>query len=244
MGDTGDSFHQRHAAHLQAALDKYYYYYHDSTDTPRPPRLELTCLNAPIPLDDTTFTWWTLPPGERSYTVDTYENFDTTSHVILQALQQTNYDFVLGHSQGGIICAALCALGRIPNDSMPRGGFVWAGIAMPNPYRSQVLNMVNNNNNNNNNNNHHSGPPKADILFVHGIHDPITSYNLGEEVYQAFERSHEYSVQWFAHDGGHEVPVTDDDAMQYMVQWMKERMEQTTKNTALKDSQDTTSSKL
>jgi predicted esterase len=94
--------------------------------------LEFTAIQAPCVKED-GYSWWSMPPGIRSFTADSYEGFDESTERVLHAMQQQDppFDLVVGHSQGAILATALLALGKIPQH--PRGGYILNGVAWPNP---------------------------------------------------------------------------------------------------------------
>jgi pimeloyl-ACP methyl ester carboxylesterase len=76
--------------------------------------LQFTAIQAPKVKED-GYSWWSMPPGVRSFTAETYgDGFEESAEKVLQTMQQQDppFDLVVGHSQGAILATALIALGK------------------------------------------------------------------------------------------------------------------------------------
>ena len=76
-------------------------------------QLEITAVQAPF-VKENGFSWWTMPPGVRSFNAKEYNGFEESATKVLKVWENGGFDVVLGHSQGAILVGALLALKRTP----------------------------------------------------------------------------------------------------------------------------------
>ena len=182
----------------------------------------IVTIDAPFPKEG-GFCWWTMPPGTRSFNADEYIGFEQSANTVLEALgvpsQQDDesgtavdgtFDLVFGHSQGAILLSALLATNRIPQH--PRLGYILNGVAWPNPYSLELgrLQFIGDTN---------QDVPR--ILFLTGIKDTINPPEGAKRVLDCLE-SAGATVQQHIHPAGHSVPVTDEDSMDAIKQWLQQ----------------------
>jgi predicted esterase len=170
-------------------------------------QLDITSIQGPFPKGQ-GYSWWTMPPGVRSSTATEYEGFDTSSAVVLEAWKTNDppFDLILGHSQGAIMISALLALGQAPYH--PSKGYILNGVAVPNPYTSQLESLKLS---------EEERIPR--ILFLMGVKDRINPNETGEQLRDALENAG-MSVDTISHPGGHGVPQEKDDTMKDIVRWI------------------------
>lgn len=167
--------------------------------------------------------WWTLPDGVRSFNAKEYEGFESSASLIEETIKSaaatnddnnlsSGYDFILGHSQGAILLSALIARDEtFLNQCFGVKGFLLNGVAWPNPY---TLNMES-----------FHLPTKenslpSSCLFVIGEKDTMNPPEGARRVRECFEKGG-MKVSTVDHPGGHSVPVKDDDAVQGIIEWIK-----------------------
>lgn len=149
------------------------------------------------------FAWWTMHPGERSFNAETYVGFETSSKMILEALQKVKPHVVLAHSQGAILMSALLGLNRI--SVHPSLGYILNGVAWPNPYSQQMQTLA------------IKDPPR--VLFLMGQADRINPPSSAQKVKSSLEQAG-FAVSTWKHPGGHSVPTESDEAMKALSQWI------------------------
>lgn len=164
--------------------------------------LEITALDAPFPKGN-GFAWWTMPPGVRSFTAEEYEGFETSASRVCQVWEEQPFDFVLGHSQGAILTAALIALKRTPYH--PTKGYILNGVACPNPYKEQLHSL--------------QIDDKPRVLFVMGENDRINPIASAQEVCQGLEQAG-MDVSIVKHPSGHSFPEDQQDAIETIRKWL------------------------
>jgi len=172
-------------------------------------QLEITAVEGPFPKGP-GYSWWTMPPGVRSFTANEYGGFDTSASRVLAAWNDDPpYDVCLGHSQGAIMLASLMALNRVPYH--PRMGYIFNGVSFPNPFRQDVKKM-----------NLQPSPGGSNlprVLFVMGTNDKVTPNETGEELRDGFQDAG-VVVQTIKHSGGHAIPNGQDQIIQAIAQWI------------------------
>lgn len=171
-------------------------------------QLDITAVQAPFPKGD-GFAWWTMKPGERSYTATEYGGYDTSVARVLEKFNNdeasSHFDLVLGHSQGAILIAALLATGKVPYH--PTIGYILNGVGFPNPLQSQVesLQVAN------------GTAPR--VLFVVGTNDKITPNETGFKLRDAFQKAG-MQVATIQHPGGHGIPSKPDTTANAILEWI------------------------
>jgi len=191
--------------------------YHEILQNEFGTTLEVTSVDAPVSLDEGGFAWWSLAPGERSFTANVYEQFETSSDIIqtelirqpksLKEPQQANFDVVYGHSQGAILIAALLALNRIPVH--PKHGYILNGVAWPNPYAKELeaLDFA------------QEDTPPPRVLFITGGDDRINPPESQEKVKASLEMAGA-DVTQIQHPGGHNIPTERDGILRQILDWI------------------------
>jgi predicted esterase len=182
--------------------------------------LEVVTVDGHVPMEE-GFSWWKLGPGERSFTADQYEGFETSQSIFMKALSTietgtsemtsgiprnaTAFDIIFGHSQGAIFITALLALQQMPYH--PRIGYILNGVAWPNPYSLELDSL--------------SVPqPPPRILVLSGERDFINPPTQAQRVVAALERAG-CDVTVVTHPGGHAVPTQyDTPTWDAIHQWM------------------------
>ena len=180
--------------------------------------LDVTTVQGPVPKED-GFAWWFLPPGVRSSTAVTYEGFDDSCHLVMDALEKQSssssspFDLIVGHSQGAILLTALLALGKLEGRSRPMVGYILNGVAWPNPYTKQLesLKIATTTTT--------AGPPR--VLVIVGERDAMNPPEQGQRVAQALQQAG-YSVTTLYHPGGHAVPAQRDETWNSIQTWIVE----------------------
>ena len=171
-------------------------------------QLEITCVEGPFPKGE-GYSWWTMPPGVRSFEADEFGGFDLAASRVLEAWNEDPpYDLCLGHSQGAIMLASLMVLNKAPYH--PGMGYVFNGVAFPNPFRQEMRDMkriVS------------SSSIIPRVLFVMGTNDKITPNETGEELRDKF-REAGVMVETIKHHGGHAIPNDQDEVILAIAKWI------------------------
>lgn len=181
--------------------------------------LEITALDAPFSKAD-GFSWWTMPPGVRSFAAEEYEGFHTSVAKVLDIWQpsasssppekqESPFDLVVGHSQGAIFLAALLALDQIPYH--PSKGYILNGVAWPNPYRNQLTSLRRNTTGIT------TAPPR--VLFVMGERDRVNPVTSAEQLRDGLYFAG-FDVATVLHPGGHSFPNQRDETMTAITRWL------------------------
>jgi predicted esterase len=161
--------------------------------------LDITTITGHVPKED-GFCWWKLGPGERSFNADHYNGFEESQSLVLNALmlqQEPNkapYDIIFGHSQGAILLTALLALDSIVEH--PTIGYIFNGVAWPNPYSLELESVQLRNKKN----------QAIRILILIGERDRI---NPPEQAYRVVSalRNAGCDVTVIVHPNGHSIPI-------------------------------------
>lgn len=161
---------------------------------------DLTCVDAPHP-EGGGFSWWLLPPGERSFTTPVFEGWEKTVAFVQKAwLEQGNFDGMVGFSQGAILIAALAAIGvlRGPSRGSTDAGpeertifpkfLILAGAAVPGPFRMELTAV---------------GVSGLRCLHVIGLSDDVNPPDGARQVAVALG-----GAIW-EHSGKHDIPMDD-----------------------------------
>jgi predicted esterase len=174
--------------------------------------LEITAIQAPF-VKENGFSWWTMPPGVRSFNAKEYTGFEESATKVLNVWENGGFDVVLGHSQGAILVGALLALKRTPYH--PPGGYIMNGVSFPNPY-SDKLESLNEDTTDDDDDN---GSPR--ILFLLGKRDQIAPNATGEKLRDLLEKGG-FEVSSCYHEGGHGFPEEDMGAktMKTVAEWI------------------------
>lgn len=187
------------------------------------------------------FCWWKLPPGERSYTAATYPGFDTSLHLVVEQMDRIQPHLVMAHSQGAIFMAALLALQYTTNETTvapqsqllqrlrpqhsPSVGYILNGLAWPNPFAPQFLQLVQDQTaaaaavatiSNKKSLSH-----KPRILVLIGQGDTINPPTSAERVVQHLQQAG-FPVVTLYHDGGHALPLRNDTCVAAIVDWIQQ----------------------
>ena len=185
--------------------------------------LDVTTVQGHVPKDD-GFAWWFLPPGVRSSTAATYDGFDESCRLVMDALDQqaaaaandkspsSNFDLIVGHSQGAILLTALLSLGKLEGHR-PTVGYILNGVAWPNPYTEQLESLKLTTTSTD------ECPPR--VLVIVGERDSMNPPEQGERVAKALQRAG-YNVTILYHPYGHAVPVQRDETWDSMETWIVE----------------------
>lgn len=170
-----------------------------------PMRISVTTVEGPF-LKGRGYSWWTMPPGVRSFNAREYEGFEESTKKVLDVWKRNEFDLVLGHSQGAILIASILALNLAPYH--PKRGYLFNGVSFPNPFAEQIESM------------------KIDkmesprILFVFGRKDTITPNSSGETLREGLANGN-YRVHSCYHDGGHGIPQNNDpESLSKIVDWI------------------------
>lgn len=183
--------------------------------TDRNVQLEITSVEGPFPKGG-GYSWWTMKPGERSFTANEYGGFDTAAERVLEAWKvDPPYDLCLGHSQGAIMIAALITLGKVPYH--PSLGYIFNGVSFPNPYRKEVgaLKIEASSSS--------TGASTVRALFIMGTDDKVTPNETGEELRDGFQ-SAGLAVETVKHLGGHGFPNRQDETMKAITEWISNKI--------------------
>ena len=176
--------------------------------------LEIIAIQAPFVKED-GYSWWTMPPGVRSFNAKEYTGFEESATKVLDVWEKGGFDIVLGHSQGAILLSTLLALKRTPY--YPPGGYIMNGVSFPNPYTEQLesLNIDTDDDDSN-------GSPN--ILFLLGRQDQIAPNSTGEKLRDLLAKGG-FEVSSCYHDGGHGFPEeeVDSEAMKTIAEWIMQR---------------------
>ena len=136
--------------------------------------------------------------------------------IFSKSTQTTNFDIILGHSQGAILIAALLSLHeQLWNARSGPSGYILNGCAWPNPYRQSLMSIST-----------RKEIGMIDMLpqiaFVIGKEDNINPVESAMKVRDAFVPVFDVSI--VNHGGGHSVPMGDDEdskqALQEIVDWI------------------------
>ena len=172
-------------------------------------KLEITSVQAPF-VKENGFSWWTMPPGVRSFNAKEYTGFEESATKVLDVWETGGFDVVLGHSQGAILVGALLALKRAPYH--PPGGYIMNGVSFPNPYSQNLESLKDDDN---------GISPR--ILFLLGKCDKIAPNPTGEKLRDLLGEGG-FDVSSCYHEGGHGFPEedVDDQSMKTIVDWILE----------------------
>ncbi len=209
-------------------------------------KIDFDYISAPFPIiadnqqqqqDDELigYQWWTMPPGVRSFNAKEYQGFEQSSQKVYQQLQQKEYDFIIGHSQGAILLSALLALSS-SNDVTKQQkegysllesplnlfqyesikGYMLNGCAWPNPFTDQLTSFQYHHHEQQEDSNDHS----PQLLFVIGERDKINPPEGAERVKEALDKGGLHDcISTCYHPGGHSVPVKNENALNEMSNW-------------------------
>mmetsp|Transcript_22826 Transcript_22826/g.49682 ORF Transcript_22826/g.49682 Transcript_22826/m.49682 type:complete len:304 (-) Transcript_22826:204-1115(-) len=177
-------------------------------------QLEITAVQAPFVKND-GFSWWTMPPGVRSFNAKEYTGFEESSKKVLDVWENGGFDIVIGHSQGAILVGALLALNRTPYH--PPGGYIMNGVSFPNPYTKELESLQNSHATDNDGRN----GSVPNILFLLGRRDQIAPNATGEKLRGLLEKGGFEATSCY-HDGGHGFPreAVGDEAMKTIAEWI------------------------
>lgn len=167
-------------------------------------QLEISVVEGPFRKGE-GYSWWTMPPGIRSFTAEEYGGFDEAAVRVVDTWKNHDppFDLCLGHSQGAVMLASLMTLNQVPYH--PRLGYVFNGVSFPNPYREAIKSM--------------STASPARVLFVMGTNDKVTPNETGEELRDAFEEVG-IAVETIKHAGGHAIPNGQGDIIRAIIAWI------------------------
>jgi predicted esterase len=172
--------------------------------------IRVTALNAPYPKGK-GFAWWTMNQGERSFNANEYHGFNESETLVRSAffetLQGGNIDLVVAHSQGAILTASMIARKRFPY--FPSKGVVLNGVALPNPYRNELENLV------------FGEEESIPVLFLMGAKDRINPIESALELRTCLEHAGA-KVKTISHQGGHAFPFNDKEALGSLSAWLIE----------------------
>jgi predicted esterase len=132
---------------------------------------------------------------------------------------ECKYDIVLGHSQGAILTAALLSThDNLWSGSMRPKGFIFNGVAWPNPFNDPMQSLPKRILHDPLNNSH-----LPMMLFIMGLADDINPVESAKQVSDIYNNAR-FSVSVVEHSGGHSVPYKDDDdsqrALNEVVDWI------------------------
>ena len=173
-------------------------------------KLEITSIQAPF-VKENGFSWWTMPPGVRSFNAKEYKGFEESATKVLDVWETGGFDIVLGHSQGAILVGALLALKRTPYH--PPGGYIMNGASFPNPYSQDLESLKDDD----------DDEVSPRILFLLGKRDTIAPNPTGEKLRDLLQQGG-FDASSCYHEGGHGFPEenVDDKAMKTIAEWIKE----------------------
>jgi predicted esterase len=177
--------------------------------------LEITAIQAPF-VKENGFSWWTMPPGVRSFNAKEYTGFEESATKVLNVWENGGFDVVLGHSQGAILLGALLALKRTPYH--PPGGYIMNGVSFPNPYSDELESL---NEDVPTDDDHDDGNGSPRILFLLGKRDQIAPNATGEKLRNLLDKGG-FEVSSCYHEGGHGFPEEDASAetMKTIAEWI------------------------
>ena len=159
-------------------------------------KIQIDYLNAP----HENGQWWLLPPGKRSFTADTYTGFDMSESLINKVA--SDYDVLLGHSQGAILLISLLSLNKINPKRI-----ILNGVAWPNPFTKQLEELQ-------------IDGDEMKILFVTGRRDAINPPDTQQRVKESLMNVDGIDVSTIFHDNGHGIPMNDDGARDAIIDWI------------------------
>ena len=127
----------------------------------------------------------------------------------------SNFDIILGHSQGAILTAALISKQeRLRNMELGPRGYLLNGVAWPNPFGETLLSLAQEIS---------ATEPLPKIAFVMGKADTINPIKSAQQVYDSYLAAR-FDVSIVHHEGGHSVPFGKDDdsirALNEVVDWI------------------------
>eukprot|EP00584_Thalassiosira_punctigera_P025402 CAMPEP_0172548824 /NCGR_PEP_ID=MMETSP1067-20121228/18036_1 /TAXON_ID=265564 ORGANISM="Thalassiosira punctigera, Strain Tpunct2005C2" /NCGR_SAMPLE_ID=MMETSP1067 /ASSEMBLY_ACC=CAM_ASM_000444 /LENGTH=317 /DNA_ID=CAMNT_0013336101 /DNA_START=18 /DNA_END=968 /DNA_ORIENTATION=- len=168
------------------------------------------------------YSWWTMPPGVRSYNAKEYEGFGKSATMVMEKVFSTEpdgadkTDIILGHSQGAILTAALLSIhdGLWQSSPLRPSGYILNGAAWPNPYIKSLMSLAQQC--------RETTDSLPRMLFITGRADNINPVESAMRVRDAF-RAAEFHTSVVNHAGGHSVPAGDDEdssrALDEVVDW-------------------------
>lgn len=170
-------------------------------------KLEITAVQAPF-VKGSGYSWWTMLPGVRSFTADSYEGFETSASLVSDAMnsERPPFDLVLGHSQGAILMASLIALGKTPYN--PKNGYILNGCGFCNPFAAEVESL-----------NVSEQDPRPRCLFIIGVNDMVTPSDIQEKLRDGFQ-SAGLGVSTIQHPKGHGFPKDKDHFMELIMEFI------------------------
>lgn len=174
--------------------------------------------------NDGGYSWWTMPPGVRSYNAEEYGGFETSADMVMEKVfppeQNTlnKTDIILGHSQGAILTSALLSIHDKfwkSSNSTPKG-YILNGAAWPNPYRKSLSSLSTQQQCSETVDDSSLVLPR--MLFMMGGKDNINPTESALQVHDAFQAAN-FDVSIVNHAGGHSVPVARR-ALEEVVDWI------------------------
>ena len=180
-------------------------------------QLQITAVQAPF-VKGEGFSWWTMPPGVRSFNAEEYTGFEESATKVLNVWENGDFDVVLGHSQGAILVGALLALKRTPYH--PPGGYIMNGVSFPNPYSQNLESLKDDDEYFAD---QESGKVSPRILFLLGKRDKIAPNATGEKLRDMLQQGG-CDITSCYHEGGHGFPEegVDTETMKAITEWLRE----------------------
>lgn len=149
-----------------------------------------------------------------------YEGFDKSEALVMDALFPTEssnckFDFILGHSQGAILTAALISIQeRLWSTEHGPLGYILNGVAWPNPFTPEILSLAQETT---------ATETLPKVAFIMGKADTINPTESAMQVYDSYLAAR-FDVSIVTHEGGHSVPLGKDDdsirALNEVVDWI------------------------
>mmetsp|Transcript_30142 Transcript_30142/g.57887 ORF Transcript_30142/g.57887 Transcript_30142/m.57887 type:complete len:303 (-) Transcript_30142:159-1067(-) len=136
------------------------------------------------------YEWWTLPPGERSFTAKTYEGADKSLELIETIWADSGpFDGIMGFSQGAMLAGVVAANSLLNSDYKAKPKFaILFGAAFPLPFAPLLKELE-------------ASGRTIPTLHVLGKEDSTNPSELGQKLAGCFADS---QVEW--HQGAHFVP--------------------------------------
>lgn len=150
--------------------------------------------------------WWELPPGVRSGDADLYKGYEESESSVLAAIATHKPNALLGQSQGAILLFSMLIRGVLKDY---QGSIILNGIQYPKPFDVLIDELV----------------AKGDkmftggrVLLVVGSNDNISPPAGAMRCLSVLKVLCD-EVEVCEHEGGHSVPIHDENASRIMLQY-------------------------
>jgi predicted esterase len=210
-GGSGPSFYQRLSPLLEQLSSNKFEIASTNNISSYDVSVHCDCPTAPFPEGK----WWEQRPhGSRSYNADSYDGYEKAMNMVQSTLSLgagSNYNVLLGHSQGAILIASMLANKDLTNANTPPM-IILNGVAWPNPFGHQLKELKFS---------HSNGGKctKVRVLFIIGEGDQINPIQGAMQVRDCLKNSG-FEVSTIVHSGGHSLPIKNEMVVKSIINWI------------------------